>query len=379
MTSVLVVEDDDELRSAVARDLDHKGFSVVSVPDVDEALSQVHEASFDVVLTDLRIGQRDGIDLLMELSVQAPNARPILMSAYATARDHQRAVELGAVQVLCKPFTSNQLLTAIQQAVECERGFRGTVHGLSLIDMLQMFHYGRRSISLTIGGRVQGELHIRDGEVVHAKRGDLEGEAALREILAMPSGSVRTSALASSESTITRNFQSLLLDVLRELDEAERQSSVEDPFALNADWGRTTHPETPDLTAEDRVQVACRRLLENVDDAVSCAAVDLESHHLISQYDNSGMDPEASKSVALSTALLVSSEGLCRLNAELSGDSNERFAQELRIRSKYQQRFVCVVNEGKTAVVLVTGADISPGLGWAQFKAAVPIVERSLG
>src|SRR5690606_11143995 len=131
MTSVLVVDDDQQLVSAISRDLRANGYDVLSASSVDGALEQLTEKPSDVVLTDLRMAEADGIDLLLAIRERGLSSRPILMSAYATARDHQKAVELGAVRVLCKPFGSRELLDAIQQAIDCATGFRGSVHGLS--------------------------------------------------------------------------------------------------------------------------------------------------------------------------------------------------------------------------------------------------------
>lgn len=234
MTSVLIVDDDDQLRAAVARDLRANGFDVRAAASVKEALEAIEAAPVDVLLTDLRMGERDGIDLLDEVRRTSNTTRPILMSAYATARDHQTALELGAVRVLCKPFTSTELILAIQQAVDCETGMRGNVHGLSLVDLLQMFHFGRRSISISVGTPMTGEIHVKDGEVVHAVCGPLEGEDALRALLATPSGSINTTAFHAERRSVTRTFQSLLLDVLRQLDEHENDDS--NAFELDGEW-----------------------------------------------------------------------------------------------------------------------------------------------
>jgi predicted regulator of Ras-like GTPase activity (Roadblock/LC7/MglB family) len=142
------------------------------------------------------------------------------MSGYASARDYQRAIECGAVRVLCKPFTSSELLQAIRQAVDCETGFRGSIHGLSLIDLLQMFHYARRSLAIVVDGLTPGQVFLEDGELIHAVYRELHGEAALRMILAMPAGSLRTMVLPhATPRSITRDFQTLLLDTLRTFDE----------------------------------------------------------------------------------------------------------------------------------------------------------------
>lgn len=230
MTSILVVDDDDQLRTALARELRELDFDVHMAASVPDAVSILSSEPVDVILTDLRMSEEDGIDLLDRARRLSRNTRAILMSAYASARDHQTAIELGAVRVLCKPFTSTELLQAIQQAVDCETGFRGSVHGLSLVDLLQMFHYARRSITIRLAGVERGAIHLEDGEIVHAEQGPARGEKALRVLLAHPSGSILTEPLESRERSITRSFQSLLLDLLRQLDEHEAEPDLDVVF-----------------------------------------------------------------------------------------------------------------------------------------------------
>lgn len=228
MTSVLVVDDDAQLRSALARELADQGMAVEVAPSVEEAVSVLGRMSVDVLVTDLRMSDRDGIDLLTTVREVSSQTRTILMSAYASARDYQTAIELGVVKVLCKPFTPSEVLEAVRQAADCSTGFRGSLHGLSLIDMLQMFHYGRRSLCLTVGGVPSGTICFKDGEIVHAHRGDLRGEDALRAILVAKSGSVTTTVGADVPRTIERSFQGLLLDLLRQVDESAAPEAAVD-------------------------------------------------------------------------------------------------------------------------------------------------------
>lgn len=227
MTSVLIVEDDLQFRSALARDLTVQGYQVAVAQSVDEAVGMLAAKPTNILLTDLRIGERDGIDLLGTVREVSPDTRSILMSGYATARDHQRAMELGAVQVLCKPFTATELFNALQQAIECETGFRGSVHGLSLTDVLQMFHFGRRSVVIQVGGRVPGRLFFQDGELIHAQISDVVGEEAFKMILQLPSGSIQTSVFTEAPTTIRKPFDNLLLDSLRTIDEEAVESESE--------------------------------------------------------------------------------------------------------------------------------------------------------
>lgn len=278
MTTVLVVEDDPVFRSSIARDLVRRGLTVHVATSADEALAQLEGTAFDVLVTDLRLGGRDGIDLLKRARTAAPRTRAVLMSGFATARDYQRAIELGAVRVLVKPFTSAELHQAIEHARDCSSGYSGSIHGLSLIDVLQLYQFARRSLALHVtgaGGRGGGQILLRDGAFVHAERGDLTGEPALVALLAAPSGVLRTATLpADHPVTIERPPQLVLLDCLRVLDEGalpEATPAPDEPDPaelardrLRAHWDRlratTQAPETADVIGVDLAAGTCVRL-----------------------------------------------------------------------------------------------------------------------
>lgn len=262
MTSVLVVEDDATFRSSIARDLGLRGVDVRIAAGAEEAVDVLQSARFDVLLTDLRLGGRDGIDLLKRARTIAPGTRAILMSGFATARDYQRAIELGAVRVLCKPFTSAELMQAIEHARDCTTGYSGSVHGLSLIDVLQLYQFGRRSLVVVVVGTPGGRVILRDGAFVHAERGELTGEAALAALLAAESGVLRTETVpAEHPQTIERPPQAVLLDCLRLVDEgraAATPAPVRDEHddadlaraRLRAYWKQVASEVTPSATLD---------------------------------------------------------------------------------------------------------------------------------
>lgn len=230
MTSLLIVEDDHHFRGALARELESHGFAVHTAASAEAATTILAREDIDVLLTDLRLGGQDGIDLMRRLPGLSRHTRTVLMSAYASARDHQIATDLGAVVVLVKPFTASELLSTIQKAIDCETGFQGSIHGLSLIDMAQMFHLAQRSICMHVGppGEPPSVILFERGEIVHAQHGHLEGTAALRAALATPSGTIRTSALPDeAPRTIDTPFGHLLLESLSQLDEELHEAQRE--------------------------------------------------------------------------------------------------------------------------------------------------------
>lgn len=282
MFHVLVVDDDLSFARAIGGDLRHQGFAVEIAGDVPEALAQARRKTFDVLLTDLHVGTHDGMELLTALRDISPHTRAVLMSGFATAREYERAVELGAVRVLSKPFTPEDLMQCIRQAVECGSGFRGSVHGLSLVDLLQMYKFGRRSVKIAVSGGSVGSLYMQDGELVHAELDGQTGEAALASLLSMPEGTLGTSVLpASVPHTITREFQTVLLSALRVIDEArphapepaldersfeqsfEAVVSAAEPDASSKRAQRTQEPREPvpsELPPQERVLQRTRQL-----------------------------------------------------------------------------------------------------------------------
>jgi CheY-like chemotaxis protein len=283
VTSIVVVDDDAELRGAIERELGAQGFDVRGASSVAEAIALIETSAPEVLLTDLRMSEQDGIDLIRQARAIAPTTRTILMSAYATARDHQTATADGAVRVLCKPFTPGELTEAIRQAVESGTGFRGSVHGLSLVDLLQMFHYGRRSVRIDIGAPRRGEIHVQDGEVTHAKLGESEGAEALRALLASGVGALSTSPLMEAqERTIEVPFSALLLDLLRQVDESENREepaggsgeAEADPFALA--WDDEPEPGSDPFDRRTDLVVSLDSRLAQVATGLDVSLVDLE-------------------------------------------------------------------------------------------------------
>lgn len=380
MTSILIVEDDEQLRSAVARDLVHRGFSVTTVESVDDALGKLRQHGFDVLLTDLRMGERDGIDLLAALPDVAPTTPAILMSAYASARDHQRAIELGAVQVLCKPFTSVELAQAIRKAMECETGFRGTLHGISLVDVLQMFHLSRRSVCLTVGGRTGGAIHVREGEIVHAVQGNSVGEEALRSILGVPSGSIRTAPLESEQRSIERTFQGLLLDMLRGLDEEQKDDFGDFEDGLSATARTVRRSVVP--SAADAAGL-CAEVVARVEGALICGVVELASARLVGVHRAATSDGKRRDDLVTVAVDLFRTAGLHELERQLAAElgqteGDEPAYREARVLLRDEVRLMLTTHDGEKAVVLVARPETSSGLAFWHLRACIPAFERAL-
>lgn len=118
-TFVLVVDDEDSLRSVVTRILRRLGFTVYAVTGADEALAfaAAHDGAIDLLLTDIAMPHMDGIELAARLRKVRPSLALVLMTGFAGAVSDERWAETGVVTVLHKPFTVDDLLSAIRAAL----------------------------------------------------------------------------------------------------------------------------------------------------------------------------------------------------------------------------------------------------------------------
>ncbi len=411
MATVLVVDDDREMRHFLVRNLRSRGYDAHSVASIAEALQCVHDGHYDVLLTDQHPEGGDGMELLVALREASPGTRPVFMSANATARESQRALDLGAVRVLGKPFEVDELLTTVERAAEYAGGFCASVHGLSLVDTLQMFHYSRRSLSVRFLGAASAAIHLRDGQLIHAEHGALRGEEALGTILKMPAGSLQTCALDPVPQTIFKDFQAVLLDQLRQLDEHERDSKVPQPVEVaDTDFGdlddlslMDDDPSSDDAVSTvirgsaasgarpavrlpaakpqtvERIDIACERIVHVVEGAVACAVIDLRTGTLLGIHNAGGSSLAQNEVVAAATVDLFRGpntsriESMLRRSGAAEGDSS---FEEVQITSKHSQHFAKTLSSGGAVIMLVTHRSTSLGMGWAQLRAAIPIFER---
>jgi CheY-like chemotaxis protein len=118
MTHILIVDDEDLIRTALRRTLLLEGFEVSEATNGEEALTLFRRESPDVVVTDLFMPEKEGIETILELKRDHPEAKIIAMTGGRKGY-LQDALEvakrMGASRTLAKPFEPEELLDAIQQ------------------------------------------------------------------------------------------------------------------------------------------------------------------------------------------------------------------------------------------------------------------------
>jgi DNA-binding NtrC family response regulator len=114
---VLLVEDDEETRRALCETLEDLGFRVEACSDGPGGLTQVSVKDFDLVLTDIRMPKMDGIELCQRLHGERPQLPVVVMTAYGDLQSALAALRAGAFDFISKPFSTEQLLAALERGL----------------------------------------------------------------------------------------------------------------------------------------------------------------------------------------------------------------------------------------------------------------------
>src|SRR5881396_749343 len=118
---LLVVEDEQELREVLVQGLAKRGFNVAAAADGDAGLATLSEQEFDVVILDLRMPRRDGIQVLQQMRTDGHDAEVIIVTGHADIETAVDALKLHAFDYLSKPFQMAELLQIVARAAEYRR------------------------------------------------------------------------------------------------------------------------------------------------------------------------------------------------------------------------------------------------------------------
>jgi two-component system NtrC family response regulator len=119
--SILVVDDDENLRWVTQTQLEDAGYTVITVPNGEAALAALEKERPSLVLTDLKMPGISGIELLERIRAQEPETPVILMTAFGTIQSAVHAVKAGAYDYLTKPIDAEELLIVIGRALERQK------------------------------------------------------------------------------------------------------------------------------------------------------------------------------------------------------------------------------------------------------------------
>src|SRR3989440_55044 len=119
--SVLIIDDEVGIRESLQTLLELEGYDVETAANGEQGIARLGERSFDLVLLDLALPDRNGIDLLAEIRAHAPQLSVIMMTAYGTVENAVKAMQAGAANFVQKPWDNEKLLADVRAAVARHR------------------------------------------------------------------------------------------------------------------------------------------------------------------------------------------------------------------------------------------------------------------
>jgi signal transduction histidine kinase/CheY-like chemotaxis protein len=212
---ILVVDDEPSVLATCVRTLERAGYTAEGVGDSDAALEQLTQEVFDLLLTDIRMPGRDGLELLGMAKELDPHLSVVMITGYGTMDDALRASRLGAQGFLLKPFDPGELVEAVQDSLRRRALLRDSLRLQTLLPLLE----------------INEALRSNDGALSLAQR---VLEVARPEIGASRLWLVMRDA-SNGELTTVASVGELLNESLLPLSALERVFESKEPVWVDAD------------------------------------------------------------------------------------------------------------------------------------------------
>jgi two-component system NtrC family response regulator len=115
---ILIIDDEEKLRTLMARIISLEGFEVIQAADCKSGLKKVEQENFDVILCDVKLPDGNGVDLTVAIKQTAPHTEVILLTAYGNIPDGVQAIKNDAFDYIVKGDDNNKIIPLIYRAIE---------------------------------------------------------------------------------------------------------------------------------------------------------------------------------------------------------------------------------------------------------------------
>jgi CheY-like chemotaxis protein/predicted DNA-binding protein (UPF0251 family) len=237
MQQILLVDDEKSYVLSLAKGLSTrlKKVKLLTAHNGKEALEVLKSNSVDLLVTDLKMPEMDGFELLAEMNNLNITVPTIVMTAFGTPKVGEQLRELGAVEYLEKPTELAVITDKIKQALAADT--KGYVQGISLATFAQLMEMEKKTCTMLVktDGKA-GRIYFHNGELLDAQLGDLSGEAAAYVIFAWDDVDIKVEpARAQKEQRINVPLNHLLIEALRLKDEKNWKNKNNDGKGANED------------------------------------------------------------------------------------------------------------------------------------------------
>ncbi|HEY5674083.1 MAG TPA: response regulator, partial [Malonomonas sp.] len=221
MKRVLIVDDEKSFLLSLKDGLSaHSNrYQVVTAGNGREAVELLRAQPIDLLVTDLKLPEMDGFELLAWVSRHKAQLPVIVMTAFGTPEIEARLATMDALQYLEKPLDLQMLQEGIDSGLEA--GAKSYIRGITLATFLQLMSIEQKNCTLKVtAGGSTGYLYISRGELRDAEYNALCGEAAALEIVGWENAEIEMDGICRrQEAVINLSLEHILIEAFRRKDE----------------------------------------------------------------------------------------------------------------------------------------------------------------
>ena len=214
---ILIVLDDEYLNQNIVNSLQIDGYFVKGVTSGTEAVHLLWAEEYDVVVSDQKMPDSDGFELLQWIRTYRPGTRMIMIGMPGSSVTRTQALESGVVSYLEKPLDLHMLKEELRRLLQ-QTGFSANLDSFDLLDVIQMVNMSHKTIAMVVntGLEEQGLLGFQAGELVWAEYGILHGEEAFFALAAHKNGTITHQPwTAQIRPNVTQSLSRLIFQALQ--------------------------------------------------------------------------------------------------------------------------------------------------------------------
>ena len=248
-SKVLIVDDEEDILWGLSGELSRQGLEVMTASKGTEALDLLKKGKVDFLITDIRMPDISGVELLLKARELHPELKVIVMTAYGSEDIKNEVMRKGAISYLEKPFDFEQLLNLLKE----KEKEKGTLAEWELTEVLQLLSMEGKTATIKVDtSEGEGQIVMVEGEIYDSQLGKLRGEEAFIKILGHVSAPFQVSwEVEKPEKTIEKPLYALLLEAIAGQEELQTKEALKELKELLEEEEKLAEMEGLELGEEE--------------------------------------------------------------------------------------------------------------------------------
>ena len=229
MKKILIVDDEKPFLLSLIDGLEANNdeYEIITADNGREAVEILRSMSIDLLVTDLKMPEMNGFEILAWTSRHQPQLPVIVMSAFGTPEIEARLEKMDTLQFLDKPLDLQKLQEGISSGLNA--GGKSFIRGITLATFLQLMKVEKKNCTLkVINTDCDAYLYVRQGELIDAQLDDINGIEAAMEIVSWSDSEIEMDGTCRrQEDIINLPLEHLLIEAFRRKDEANEVDRID--------------------------------------------------------------------------------------------------------------------------------------------------------